>query len=113
MCAVEEKAEALGLLKKGGFTPYIERLKGPNRDVTNYFSKHWKERTIILHGRKVLVDESLIAQVTSLLTKGMKFYRDRTYTEQVVQNFPNTEEEKAKLVKKTASYYDISVIKII
>lgn len=108
---LKKKQKLQGLLKKGSLTPYIERLQGPNKDVTNYFSNHWKDRSITLHGQKVLIDESLISQVTGLSTKGMKFYKDKTYTKQVVQNFPKTEEERAKLVKKTTSYYHISVIK--
>lgn len=79
--------------------------------MTTYFEKHWKYGTITLHGRKVLIDESLIARVTVLSVDGMKYYRDKNYMEMMVQNFPKNEDERAKMVKKMASYYDISAIK--
>lgn len=67
------------LLEKGGMVPYIERLQEVNKDVIGYFEKHWRDGTIILHGRKVTMDEKLIADVTSLSTDDMKYYRDKNY----------------------------------
>lgn len=46
-------------------------LQGRNKDVVTYFEKHWKDGTITLHEHKVLIDDSLIAQVTGLSADGM------------------------------------------
>lgn len=58
-----------------------------------------------------MVDESLIAQVTRLSMDGMKYYRDRVYTKHAAKDFPKKKAKRAKIVKKTASYYSILVFK--
>lgn len=42
--------------------------------------------------------------------EGMKYYRDRVYAEQARKGFPKEEEERAKIIKKTISLFDIAVI---
>jgi hypothetical protein len=87
-------------------------LHGWNKTVIQHFSDNWDEGSIILHGRRVKVDEKLISKVTNLTTKGNKFYKDTKISKQAVQKFPKYE-EKRKLEKKSKIFYDIENFKSI
>lgn len=43
--------------------------------------------------------------------EGMKYYRNKVYTEKAVHNFPKEEDEHAIMVTKIVNYYDIVLIK--
>jgi hypothetical protein len=88
-------------------------LHGWNKIVTQHFADNWDEGNIILHGRRVKVDEKLIYEVTNLSTKGKKFYRDRKFLKQSVQKFPKYEKDRRKLEKKSKRCYDIENFKSI
>lgn len=52
----------------------------------------------MLFGRKVIVDENLIAEITGLLMDGIKFYRDRKFFDAAVIKFLKTDEELLKVL---------------
>lgn len=47
----------------------------------------WKNRVLEIFGIEVTIIEKLIDEVTSLFSKGRKFYRERSTTNSVVANF--------------------------
>ncbi|XP_057832882.2 intracellular protein transport protein USO1-like [Cryptomeria japonica] len=55
--------------------------------------------------RQVKVNETMIAEATGLPMDGIKFYRDRKLFNAAVKKFRKDEEEKAKLVKGSHTYY--------
>lgn len=72
--SVKLKKEVWNILEKGGLTPYMEKLHGNNPQVTDLVAQGWNERTLNLGGRKVVVDEDFITQITGLATHGMKVH---------------------------------------
>lgn len=62
-------------------TGYMERFVGKNPIVTRIFKKNWKDGKITIGGRKVEIDEGVIAEVTGMPMGGKKFYIDRKLTQ--------------------------------
>lgn len=84
-------------LEKGVITIFIDKIHGWDSNITKCFAKGWEDGEIILFGRKVAINEQLIAEVTGLPMDGIKFYRDRKLSDQVVLKFPKFEKEKEDL----------------
>lgn len=55
----------------------------------------------------------MIGEVTWLSTEGVKFFRDRNFSDEAVLKFPETKEEREALVKICSSYFDVGTIKTI
>lgn len=99
------------ILEKGNFTPYIDKLHGWDPKATKIFARGWNDGKINLFGRTMVVDENLIAEITSLPTQGLKFYKDRKYSDSAVKKFPKLDKERKLLVKKNKSCYDADTVK--
>lgn len=59
-----------------------------------------------MSGRKVIINEDLIGEVTSLSTEGMKLFHDRKISDEAVVKFPKIEEEREALLKVSNNYFE-------
>lgn len=98
-------------IKSGGLLPFLEKLHGSNQEATKHFEKKWKNGELTLFGRKVEINENLIAEVSGMSTDGHIFFRDRVFSDEVVIKFPKKEKERMKLVKISNSYFKVDTIK--
>jgi len=63
------------ILKRGGLTCYIEKIKGNNPKMTIDFARVWKDQIITLRGVIVDVLEHSVAMVTEMPMQGIKFFK--------------------------------------
>lgn len=69
------------MLEKSGITIFIKKIHGWDPNITRFFAKEWKDDEINLFGRKVFIDEQLIVEVTWLSIEGIKFYKNRKFSD--------------------------------
>ncbi|XP_059066974.1 uncharacterized protein LOC131858067 [Cryptomeria japonica] len=96
--------EVWDILQEGGLSVFMERLSGKDPAVTKHFIKNWKNGKILVGSHMMIVDEEIIAEAT-MITEGMKFYRDRSIFDKAADKFHVTDDERKKMVKVDSSYH--------
>ena len=79
-------------------------------EITNTMVNSWKDERVKVDGVSFQVTVDTIAHVTEILAEGLKFYRDKKVSANVVKNFAKNTEERKETVK-SETYYDIYSIK--
>lgn len=101
------------MLQAANMTNFMERMQEKQPEITRIFIKGWNKGTLTIGIRKVKVNETMIVEAIGLPMDDIKFYRDRKLSDAAVKKFPKDEEEKARLVKGSHTYYLPKVIKLI
>jgi hypothetical protein len=70
----------------------------------------WKDGRVKIDGVSHQVNVELIAHVTKIPDEGLKFYKDKKVSANVVNNFAKNTDEKKELVK-SETYYEMDSIK--
>lgn len=65
--------KAWNKVKSWGLLPFLEKLHWSNQEATKHFKRNWDNGELTLYGRKVKLDENLIAKVTDLSAEGHNF----------------------------------------
>ena len=99
-----KKDEVWEILSRGNFTGYMEKLNGGNPTITQQFLKSWKEGSIMVGNQRMEVTEEVIAEATGLELEGLNFYREHKLSDRAVDDFVDSEIEKARLVKIGKSF---------
>ena len=99
-----KKEEVWDILRRGNFTGYMERLNGGNPTITQQFLKTWKEGLIMVGNQCMEIIEEVIVEAMGLDLEGLNFYREWKLSNRVVDDFVDSETEKARLVKIGKSF---------
>lgn len=104
------KVKVWEILEKGGIANYIAKLHGFDLEVTNSMVHFWKDGKVKVNDFTFLVNEEVVSTISKILAKGLKIFRDKKISTNVVKDFVKSSEEMNDLVKYE-TFYEIDSIK--
>lgn len=84
---------------------FIKKLHGWDPKIIDLMVKSWKDGKVKIDGIDFQVNEGVIAEVIDSPNQGIKLFRDKKISLNVVKDFTKDAKEMKELVK-TGAYYE-------
>jgi hypothetical protein len=109
-CKWKEDKDVWRIMEKGHVHHFLQRLHGFDNDVTKAFVEGWDKGMVNLANKSFSLSLELLSKIIGLPLDGLKFSKEIKVRTKAYQKFPETDEERALLVKGKKDYVDIENI---